>query len=192
MPLGWKTKNRGKLIPVQVLKLLEPLDFLTMYELGNKKTGGIPYSQYFREKGITYDSIDINGLDGALQYDLNTPINLPPRDLVSNIGTSEHVLNQESCFNNIHNLSTKRMVHWVPLERRHPRHGLYGYSVEFFIDLAAANNYLINKLYIETSFKNWLLICCSLSMQGKQPFVWRDEWTLSANTRGGWGCDYGH
>lgn len=112
-------------VPPQVLSLLEPLTFKSMYDLGNKKTDGVPYNSYFRSLGITYDSIDLNGMDGALPLDLNADIELAARELVSNLGTSEHVLNQEACFRNVHNLSERRMVHWVPLAKRHPRHGLY-------------------------------------------------------------------
>jgi len=179
-------------VPPQVLSLLEPLTFKSMYDLGNKKTDGVPYNGYFRSLGISYDAIDLNGMDGALPLDLNSEIKLAARELVSNLGTSEHVLNQEACFRNVHNLSERRMVHWVPLAKRHPRHGLYGYSVDFFIDLAEANDYEIDKLYIETSFKSWKLICCSLTKRSARDFVWREDWFLTANPSGEWGVATNH
>lgn len=169
------------------------MTFRDMYDLGNKKTDGVPYADYFRSQGIVYDSIDLNGMDGAIPLDLNTRIDLPPRDLVSNIGTSEHVANQEACFRNIHELSRERMVHWVPLEKRHPTHGLYGYSVDFFLNIADENSYIVEKLYVETSFKDWKLICCSLRKKDhSSAFRWRADWFLSANLAGAWGVSYGH
>jgi hypothetical protein len=184
---------RGNPVPKQVLDLLSPLTFQSMYELGNKKTAGVPYSGFFRSKGIIYDSIDLNGMDGALPLNLCEPIDLPPRDLVSNIGTSEHVLDQHSCFRNIHNLSSARMVHWVPLQSWHPNHGLFGYTVDFFLHLAAENSYIVEKLYIETSYLSWKLICCSLQKTNpSSKFRWRKEWQLSANLSGEWGVSYTH
>jgi hypothetical protein len=82
----------------------------------------------FAKKKIVYDSIDLNGLDGSLPLGLRPELNLPPREMVANIGTSEHVLNQKICFQNIHHLSSGRMTHWVPMGKRHPDHGFFGYS----------------------------------------------------------------
>lgn len=55
--------------------------------------------------------------------DLNSELDLQPRDMFANIGTTEQVLNQKICFQNIHNLSSVRIVYWVPLEKRHLAHG---------------------------------------------------------------------
>ena len=176
-----------EIIPAEVLKLLEPIDYLPMYDLGNKKTNGIPYRDFFAKKKIVYDSIDLNGLDGSMPLDLNSELNLPPREMVANIGTSEHVLNQKVCFQNIHNLSSGRMAHWVPMERRHPTRGFFGYSFGFFINLASANKYEIEKLYTELSFKGWYLICCSLKKTVPTAFVWSEDWHLSCNPCGYWG-----
>jgi len=176
------------MIPSQVLNLLAPLDFTSMYDLGNKKSGEIPYRAFYEQRAIIYDSIDINRLDGSLPLDLSTEIHdLAPREMVANIGTSEHVLNQVACFKNIHNLATKRMCHWVPLEKRHPQHGFYGYSFDFFIELGKLNHYEITKLYLETTFKNWYLICCAYQKKDQQPFRWTESWNLCCNPCGDWG-----
>ena len=109
-----------------------------------------------------------------------------------NIGTSEHVLNQKVCFQNIHNLSVDRMVHWVPIERFHPRHGAFGYNVEFFIKLASLNSYSIEKLYVETSFKYWKLLCCDLRKTSSTAsgFSWGPDLFLTANSEGSFGVDF--
>lgn len=188
--------------PREVLDLLQPFDFASMYELGNKKTYlnndttqiCRSWAEYFAGLNIEYTSIDLNGMDGALALDLNEPINhLMPRDLVSNIGTTEHVLNQKQVFENIHNLSSRRMIHWVPLERCHPTHGLYGYSPEFFLSLSRVNQYTIDKLYIETRYSGWTLICCNLIKPDiPQPFQWSKHIHLVANTVGDWGIRNSH
>ena len=43
------------------------------------------------EECYDHVSIDINGRDGALPYDLNQRIELPPADVVTDFGTGEHV-----------------------------------------------------------------------------------------------------
>lgn len=176
------------IIPIQVINLIKPFDFHTIYELGNKKTDSRPYSIYYKAIGKEYTSIDLNGLDGALKLDLCDNINLPSRDVVFNIGTSEHVIDQKQVFLNIHNLSHHRMIHWVPFESKHKNHGMYGYNEEFFVKLANLNKYKIEKLYIEKSFKNWTLVCCSLKKQNKNSeFVWDDNLPLFYNENGSFG-----
>lgn len=179
------------IIPKEVINLIEPFDFKSVYELGNKKTAGRPYSEFYEQEGIEYTSIDLNGLDGALMLDLAKPIDLPSRDIVSNIGTSEHIMDQSSVFKNIHNLSHDRMVHWVPLAEKHPSHGYWGYELEFFEQVSRINSYEIEKLYIERSYKDWSLVCCSLrKTDNKQPFVWDDNLPLIYNEGGHGGIEY--
>lgn len=177
-----------QIIPLQVQNLMKPFDFSGVYELGNKKTKGVPYSKFYERRGIEYTSIDLNGLDGALPLDLSQPIDLPPRPMVANIGTSEHVLDQHAVFKNIHRLSSFRMVHWVPMASFHPQHGFWGYPLDFFERLAQANAYEIEKLYIEKSFKNWTLLCCSLrkTVYTRQEFYWDgDGLTFNPEGKGG-------
>jgi len=74
-----------------------------MLELGNKQTKGVSYKSYFESIGIDHTSIDWNGLDGALKLDLRQPIDIGSFDMVTNIGTTEHVSEQETVWRNIHN-----------------------------------------------------------------------------------------
>ena len=67
--------------------------------------------------GISYDSVDLNGYDGALKLDCRQDISkeLEPGDILTNIGFSEHVgegdlienvmLNQYRFFKNMHDLA---------------------------------------------------------------------------------------
>src|SRR5215208_2927692 len=75
----------------------------TMLELGNKfnEQAGSSYKDWFtRNYGIEHVSVDINGLNGALALDLREPLApLAGRvfDMVTNIGTSEHVGESQAC-----------------------------------------------------------------------------------------------
>ena len=186
--------NAHNALPPQVIALIEPFDFKSVYDLGNKKTGDIPYAYFYRSRGIEYSSIDLNGLDGSIPLDLTAPLDLAPRDVVLNLGTSEHVNNQEAVFRNIHSLSAHRMIHWLPQAGCHPAHGQWGYGKEFFIKLAKLNSYHIEKLYLEETFKKWKIICCSLRKSEKtcRNFVWSESLVdkLSFSMHGSSGVDY--
>lgn len=83
---------------------------LKMCELGNQKIADDCVNfkiakDYFKSLGIFHTSIDLNGEDGAIPLDFNKPINIGKFDVVTNIGFSEHIKDQEQCFNNIDNLA---------------------------------------------------------------------------------------
>jgi hypothetical protein len=79
---------------------------------------------------------------GAIIADLNERIDLPPVELVTNNGTSEHIFDQRSCFENAHRLCKVDgcMIHVLPF---HPwvNHGFFNYNPILFRDLAIANEY---------------------------------------------------
>ncbi len=114
---------------------------LRVCELGNQriwvhamKCFGIPYEVaadwFVNEGAIEYVSIDTNNEDGALPLNLAMPINTPELqdhfDLVTDIGTMEHVdsggpvkqvlKEQLNCLNNIHRLCAPGglMLHQLP------------------------------------------------------------------------------
>lgn len=88
-------------------RLLEPhvRPGYRMLELGNKKNGDATYKAYFESLGVEHVSVDINGQDGALKRDLRKPyvlLDLGTFDVVTNIGTTEHVVSdQTSCWMNV-------------------------------------------------------------------------------------------
>lgn len=154
-------EETNQIIPESTIKFIGyPFNFKSMYDLGNKRTNVngkiIPYSVFYRKENIIYDSIDLNGLNGALKYDLRKPIILKSRDMVMNLGTSEHILDQEAVFRNIHNLSHSKMIHQVPLIETRKKHGYWGYTFMFFILLARWNNYIFKKMDFELERK---IIC---------------------------------
>lgn len=78
-----------------------------MFELGNKINGDKgSYKDFFVKMGFEHISVDWNGHDGALPLDLREPIydRFEPFDIVTNIGTTEHVSNQFGVWKNIHYL----------------------------------------------------------------------------------------
>ena len=96
-----------------------------------------------------YDCIDADGTNNALVFDLNHNIqkkyNFQKKyDLVTNLGTSEHVFNQKNCFLNIHNLAKKDglIFNILPFEGQF-NHCYFNYHPVFFYDLALFNNYEI-------------------------------------------------
>ena len=108
---------------------------------------------YFKSIGFRdYKSIDINGAYESFQFDLNKNISKTYNfnqkyDLVINNGTGEHIFNQKALFLNFHNLTKTGgimlnilpFIDWI-------NHGFYNFNPIFFADLAASNNYKIEKI----------------------------------------------
>jgi SAM-dependent methyltransferase len=95
----------------------------------------------------TYVSIDLDGHDGALRYNLNLPLDETYQfrdtfDLVTNHGTTEHCFDQFRCFENVHKLTRTGgiMLHALP-SQGYQNHAFFNYHPSFFLDLASANGY---------------------------------------------------
>lgn len=96
--------------------------------------------------GHDYDCIDLDTLDeDALLWDLNT-VTCPSKmagtyNLVTNHGTTEHLMGQVNAFKLMHDLTADNgiMLHILPCVE--PNHGFFSYSPALFESLAAANNY---------------------------------------------------
>lgn len=105
-------------------------------------------NSFYKQMGFkTYDCIDLDGAYNALKFNLNVNLahvyNFAEQfSLVTNFGTTEHVLNQATCFENIHNLCENNgvMIHGLPIYG-YLNHGLFTYSLKFFIRLAVFNGY---------------------------------------------------
>lgn len=142
-------------IPEDERVIIWPLVGKRMLELGNKKNPKGVYKDYFTSIGIDHTSIDWNGQDGALKMDLRKPIDLEPFDMVTNIGTTEHVSKQEAVWRNIHNLTRIGGViaSLTPLEGDWWWHGEYYPRMEFF-EQFAGNGYDIEYLDIGREYPN--------------------------------------
>ncbi len=91
----------------------------------------------------TIISIDMNGTPAALKLDLNQPIPLKLQyDIVINSGTVEHVFDQRTLFQSIHDRTKPGglMVHVFPVAGC-TDHGFYTYSPCLIRELDRANGY---------------------------------------------------
>lgn len=100
--------------------------------------------------GHKYHCIDFDDFGGKVKpykIDLNTAT--CPRDLyasaniVTNFGTTEHLINQANAFKLIHEIAKPwaAMIHVLPMARWN--HGFFNYNPVFFTSLAHANKYKI-------------------------------------------------
>lgn len=147
-------------VPEDERVIIWPLQGTRMLELGNKKNPDGVYKTYFESIGIEHTSIDWNGEDGALKLDLRQPIDLEPFDMITNIGTTEHVSDQEAVWRNIHNLTKIGGViaSLTPLEGDWWWHGEWYPRREFFEEFAQ-NGYEIEYLGIGREYPNRNMMC---------------------------------
>ncbi len=102
----------------------------------------------FRAANVGYTCIDLFEADGVVQLDLNlNPLPFEHHDkydLVTNMGTTEHIFNQARTFEAIHDAAKVGgiMLHAVPCNGLF-NHGLIKYEPRFFLFLAHANKYEI-------------------------------------------------
>lgn len=98
--------------------------------------------------GFRYVSFDI-ALGRSTRYtDLNresVPDDMRGRaDLVTNFGTTEHIINQMNCFEFIHDLTKPGGIIWHNLPASdYLGHGFFKYDVNFFFTMARSNDYEI-------------------------------------------------
>ena len=139
-------------------KLLTPLVGDSMLELGNKIKGKMVYKHVFESLGFRHVSVDMNGLNGALRLDLRKPLNLGTFDMVTNIGTSEHVSQHDfggqiECWRNIlgamHVGSV--LVSLGPLQGspKWLRHGRWYAQPQFYRELAEMNGLEVERVYVD-------------------------------------------
>jgi hypothetical protein len=96
--------------------------------------------------GIDYVCVDVDGRPGTVLMDLNfdpAPAEQKGKySLVTNHGTSEHLLNQYNVFKSMHDFARvgALFVHAVPFTV-HLEHGFFNYQPNFFSALAHYNSY---------------------------------------------------
>lgn len=110
-----------------------------------------------------YVSIDGNGRNGAVAYDLNEPLprSIGTFDLVTDFGTGEHVFNQWQVFKTIHELIRKKgfFVFDRPTQGYEANGGHCYFNVHecVFNDFAAANFYKVLRLERQATKRGELL-----------------------------------
>lgn len=96
--------------------------------------------------GFSYCALDIFEAENTIVFDLNVQSpgkDLAARfDLVTNFGTTEHLINQYQAFKTMHELAKPGglIYHDLPLSGYH-EHGYFSYNPLFFRQLALANDY---------------------------------------------------
>jgi hypothetical protein len=105
-------------------------------------------STLFKACGFEYRALDIFDGEGVLLFDLNLHT-IPPElegrfDLVTNFGTTEHVINQYLSMKTMHELTKPGGViyHDLPMGGYH-NHGYFSYNPMLFEHLAQANDYKV-------------------------------------------------
>lgn len=103
----------------------------------------------FRHLGAEYEAVDM--VPGCTRMDLNTdsvPDDKRGRfNLVTNYGTTEHLINQANAFKAVHDFTAPGglMIHDLPY-LGYPQHGFFSYTSLFFQRLAEFNHYEIATL----------------------------------------------
>jgi hypothetical protein len=100
----------------------------------------------------SYSAVDLQGTDAASKCDLNFPLPLAGQcDVLTNIGTAEHVFNQLQFFQSVHEKTRPSglMIHTFPNQGSYD-HGFYNYHPTFVFDLCDANRYqLLGLVYVD-------------------------------------------
>jgi len=116
-------------------------------ELKRLANGGLT-SGLLKACGFQYSAIDIFDAEGTILFDLNCEepsSEMRNRyDLVTNFGTTEHIINQYLAFKTVHEMTKPGGIifHELPLAGFH-MHGYFSYNPLLFIQLAEANQYEI-------------------------------------------------
>jgi hypothetical protein len=133
------------------------------------------------ECGFDYTAIDIFPGERTLLFDLNTdtvPADLRHRfDLVTNFGTTEHVLNQYNCFLAAHEFTANGgiMYHDVPMGG-YFFHGYFSYTPMFFMHIAQANDYeTLYRYYWKSPGSDWAVAAPVELMEHGWPENWYQD-----------------
>lgn len=171
-------------IPEYLHRFYNPLVGNTMLELGNKKTHEFTYKEYFESIGIEHTSIDWNGMNPrVLKLDLRQPIELEPFDMVTNIGTTEHVSDQTGVWKNIHNFCKVggTIISCTPLEGDWWWHGDW-YPTELFFKAFTKNGYEIELMDTVMEYPKRALTV-RMNKISHEPFVMPDTKTIFRNIK---------
>lgn len=135
---------------------------------------------FYEAIGWQYACLDIDAAEGVEPFDLNHDAAPAGRqyDLVTNLGTTEHIFNQANCFTVMHDFTRPGgvMVHGVPA-LGYLEHGFFNYHPNFFHALVAANAYELLGVYYCPTMSSATLIPWSQEILGYL--------TVTAKTAGG-------
>lgn len=131
-------------------ELYQPLQGCrSMLELGDKINAPHTYKAFFESRGFVHTSIDWNGRNGALSMDLRRPLDLGTFDIVTNIGTTEHVDMQEAVWRNLADACRigSTLICTTPKPGQWQWHGRFHPHASFYRVFAALNGFNLERLY---------------------------------------------
>jgi hypothetical protein len=143
--------------------------------------------EMWKTAGIDYFSYDITEAPDSRVFDLNfgsVPRNdLASADIVTNIGTTEHLINQYNAFKTIHDLLKVGgvAVHQVPFAGM-LNHCLFNYHPKFFYSLIVNNRYKLRHIEYSAPALHIALGEGNTVFEGDRPkcdarIPGSDEWT---------------
>jgi hypothetical protein len=126
---------------------LKAADHYTDVELAQLADKGL-LGRLMQACGFAYQALDIFEAENTILFDLNLHQPGPELrerfDLVTNFGTTEHLINQYQAMKTAHELAKPGGIiyHDLPLTGYHD-HGYFSYNPPFFMHLAEANRYRV-------------------------------------------------
>jgi hypothetical protein len=160
------SKHSLEIIDKGVKCIKMPYEGLKMCEMGCMlfHKGVTRYKKsksYYKDMGVKHISIDRSGKHKSVAIDLCFPIARWKGyfDIITDIGTGEHVNNQYMYFKNCHHLCRVGgvMVHRLPSEGHWQNRRIYHYDEDFIKKLAVLGGYKI--LFLEiTHLASFILL----------------------------------
>jgi len=158
-----------------------------MLELGNKRNSNGIYKKYFKSINVEHVSMDWNGQDGAIKADLRDSLDVfsPGNkwhqyfDIVTNIGTSEHVIPQGHIWENIINAlaingvlvcMTPQPGNW----KWHQEGGRYP-TLDFYHNFAENNGLQIELIKICNNFPRQLISTRMIKTRHPETIIFNKE-----------------
>lgn len=134
----------------------------SILELGNQimnleNVQDISAKNYYSDLGYDHTSVDQNGKDGVVTVDLSKPIEwLGAFDLITDMGTTEHVSDVYECLANVlhHCKDGTVIIHKNPKTGNFPMHGFHFFTLEFWKAYAQLCKLEIEELYEHAIYHN--------------------------------------
>lgn len=151
---------------------------LSAKEINVLVNGGFT-SALFKACGYGYSALDIFDAEGTILFDLNrqeVPAEMRGKyDLVTNFGTTEHIINQYLGLKTVHDLAKVGgiMYHELPLSGFH-MHGYFSYNPLLFIQLAEANRYEVVMQAYGKNDRDFVLAPEAMRLNGYVDEGWYD------------------
>jgi hypothetical protein len=151
-------------------------------ELGSQQYYDRPGAPFMRDyfEGYEYMSIDLNGEGDSKQWNLHDPVKTNRQfDLVTDLGTTEHLRDIYMGFWNINKLTKVGglMFHENPKHKNWPKHGNHYRTKDFYTELEQTAGYKILHLDEHPACWNvvdgWIIRC--VMRKTREGFIEREQ-----------------